>query len=87
MNRLIRPSWAVLALTLAALTLAGCGRKSGLDLPPGASAQVAPTPDPVAGSEPAAQSGLFDQSASSSAPPVAAKGRKKPFILDPLLND
>ncbi|HEY0330341.1 MAG TPA: lipoprotein [Rhodopseudomonas sp.] len=87
MNRLIRPTGAVLALTLAAVLLAGCGRKSGLDLPPGASAQVAPTLDPTAGTEPAAQSGLFDQSPSSSAPPVAAKGRKKPFILDPLLND
>lgn len=85
MNRSIRPTWAVLALTLAALTLSGCGRKSGLDLPPGASAQVLPT-EPL-DNNPAAQSGLFDQSPSSSAPPVASKGRKKPFILDPLLND
>jgi len=72
-----------LALAIAALALAGCGRKAGLDAPPGAAA--AATPEPQA-NEPATKSGLFDTSNAANAPPAASKGRKKPFLLDPLLD-
>jgi len=73
------------ALVMAALALGGCGRKGGLQLPPAPTAQAAPvvveeegligpTPNPV-------------YEAAPDEPPVAAsKGRKKTFILDPLLN-
>jgi predicted small lipoprotein YifL len=40
---------ALTGLLIAALSLAGCGRKSGLDLPP--SAAAAPTPTTAAQSE------------------------------------
>lgn len=39
----IRTVPALFAVLLVALSLAGCGRKSGLDLPPSASAAPAPT--------------------------------------------
>uniref|UniRef100_Q07H24 Lipoprotein n=1 Tax=Rhodopseudomonas palustris (strain BisA53) TaxID=316055 RepID=Q07H24_RHOP5 len=83
MNRSRHPSWAVLALAVAALALAGCGRKAGLDAPPGAAAAATVEPQP---GDPASKSGLFDASSAANAPPMASKGRKKPFILDPLLD-
>ena len=77
--------WAVVLLSAVALALAGCGRKGGLDLPPSASG--AP-PAQTAESDPAASHGnLFNPSYGSDAPPQAAKGQKKAFILDPLLGD
>jgi predicted small lipoprotein YifL len=75
--------WAVILLTAAALALAGCGRKGGLDLPPAASAP----PPPQANSQPATPGSLFDPSYGANKDPVAAKGQKRSFILDPLLND
>lgn len=84
MNRSRHPSWAVIALAAVALTLVGCGRKAGLDAPPGnPSAATAAEP---ASNDPAAKSGLFDTPAAANAAPQASKGRKKPFILDPLLD-
>ncbi|WP_299717419.1 lipoprotein [Tardiphaga sp.] len=95
MNRSIRPAssrWAFVVLTVSALALAGCGRKGGLDLPPQSSAQplassaaAAPTEE----SQSAANKGssLFAPSSGvDDAPPAATKGRKKPFLLDPLLD-
>jgi len=82
--------WAIIVLSLTALALTGCGRKGPLDLPPTASnvptANVAAPTD----TETAAQktSSMFDPTSSGAdAAPAAAKGRKKPFILDPLLDD
>jgi len=75
--------WAVILLTAATLALAGCGRKGGLDLPPAASAP----PPPQANSQPATPGSLFDPSYGANKDPVAAKGQKRSFILDPLLND
>jgi predicted small lipoprotein YifL len=74
----------LIAMTLA---LAGCGRKGGLDLPPTASGQPA-----VAGAEAEADAAssratVFDPSYGMDKPPAATKGKKKPFVLDPLLND
>jgi predicted small lipoprotein YifL len=69
-----------------ALALAGCGRKGGLDLPP--NAPVQPTASAGSSTEAEASKGnLFDPSYGMNNPPVAPKGQKKPFILDPLLNN
>lgn len=85
---------ALVAALLAALNLAACGRKGGLDLPPDAAgnpqvpAPVAANPAPqsvfsapTVGPPPAAQNG-FDAAGNPMAPP----GKKSGFILDPLLN-
>jgi predicted small lipoprotein YifL len=75
------------------LTLAGCGRKGPLDLPPHAASTPSPTPSPAAtqadadAQQPASKPSLFDPSYGADAPPTASKGTKKPFILDPLLNN
>lgn len=79
---------AAASLMVLALVLGGCGRKSGLDLPPNASvapagapgqAQAQPAPDAAAASQ-------IVNSAGTSDAPRAAPGTKKPFFLDPILN-
>jgi predicted small lipoprotein YifL len=78
--------WAIILLSTAVLALAGCGRKGGLDLPPTASsAAVAAPADSDA--EEAGRPSVFNPYYGTEAPPAATKGRKKAFILDPLLND
>ena len=80
--------WALLILTAAALALAGCGRKGGLDLPPTASDQArsAAAADNQA-QDKAAKGSLFDPSYGMNRDPAAAKGNSnKSFILDPLLD-
>lgn len=87
--------WAILVLGVAALALGGCGRKGPLDLPPTASAQqpgAASGQQPVAAAadsdaERAAQPGVFNPTYGSDSSPTAPKGKKKPFILDPLLGN
>lgn len=82
--------WAIIVLSLTALALAGCGRKGPLDLPPTASNAPAATGAAPVDTETAAQKApsLFDPTSSGAeAAPAAAKGRKKPFILDPLLDE
>jgi predicted small lipoprotein YifL len=80
------------------LALAGCGRKGGLDLPPKDPAQPTAAAQPAAtaqstaaaDSDPAAAASggnLFGPSSGSDKPPVASRGTKKPFVLDPLLNN
>ena len=83
-----RPSssgWAIILLSVTALALAlgGCGRKGGLDLPPNAP-QVSGASDTE--TERAAQPGVFNPTFGSEAAPAAAKGSKKKFVLDPLLD-
>jgi predicted small lipoprotein YifL len=94
-NRSTRPAssrWAFVVLTAAALALAGCGRKGGLDLPPQPSAQplagtTAPAVDPDSQSAASKGASIFAPSSGvDDGPPTAAKGRKKPFLLDPLLD-
>jgi predicted small lipoprotein YifL len=80
---------AFLVLTLVGLALAGCGRKGGLDLPPQYSAQpLAETDraiDPDANNASGKGAAVF-ANPNADNQPVASKGRKKPFLLDPLLD-
>jgi predicted small lipoprotein YifL len=76
-----------LVLIAVALALAGCGRKGILDLPPNAPVQPTAAAGGNAEAEAMSKGNLFDPSYGMNAPPAAAKGQKKPFILDPLLND
>ena len=84
--RFLRPTvsgWAIVLLSVATLSLGGCGRKGPLDLPPSASgANAAAAPDEA---EVGTKSGIFNSNVDSA--PTAPKGRKKPFVLDPLLDD
>ena len=82
--------WAVLFVGVAALTLSGCGRKGPLDLPPNASSASTANlqrPPTDTASEEAAKPSLFNPNYYTSAAPVAAKGPKRPFALDPLLGN
>jgi predicted small lipoprotein YifL len=92
-NRDLRPrvsGWAVLFVSVAALTLSGCGRKGGLDLPPtAASASTANVAPPATDTEAEAANrpSVFNPSYGTAAGPTASKGSKKPFALDPLLGN
>jgi predicted small lipoprotein YifL len=81
--------WVLILLGGVALALSGCGRKGPLDLPPTASSQPPPVaavqPDPAAAAE-ASKANLFNPNYGSDQLPVAGKGPKRPFALDPLLN-
>ena len=81
--------WAIIVLSLTALALAGCGRNGPLDLPPTASsastANVAPPTDTATDAQKTPS--VFNTSYGADAAPAATKGRKKPFILDPLLDE
>jgi len=81
-RRLTPSGWAIIALGAAALALGGCGRKGGLDLPPNAmnaASDAAPEAGPErAGATPPA---VYEPG------PTASRGRKKPFVLDPLLGN
>ena len=85
-----RPSsrgWAIIVLGVTALALGGCGRKGALDLPPNAPPLSAAPAAADTETERGAQPGLFNPTYGSEAAPAAAKGRKKPFVLDPLLGN
>jgi predicted small lipoprotein YifL len=81
-----RSGWAIFLLSAVVLALAGCGRKGGLDLPPSASSAAVAAPADTDAEE-AGRPGVFNPYYGTDAPPAATKGRKKPFILDPLIND
>ena len=82
-----RPSrWAVILLAAAALALAGCGRKGPLDPPPGASSLSAVEQGDTDEERAASKGNVFDPSYGANELPGTPKGRKKSFILDPLLN-
>ncbi len=79
--------WAIVLLSAAVLALGGCGRKRALDLPPNAPPQPAAAAQRNADHEPAASTpSVFNPPTAADAPPTAGKGRKRPFVLDPLLN-
>jgi predicted small lipoprotein YifL len=82
------PGWAVVLLSVIALSLGGCGRKGALDLPPSASggpALSATSPDAEA--EAANKPNLFNANPADDSGPAASKGRKRSFVLDPMLGD
>ena len=92
MNRKLRPTssgWAIIVLSAAVLALGGCGRKGGLDLPPNAGSQAssAAVPDDVDIEAERAARGTFNPSSGTADSSVTApRGRKKSFVLDPLLD-
>ena len=77
-------------LCATALALGGCGRKGGLDLPPNAASPNAPpqaaAPAADTESEQAAQPSVFNPTYGTEAQPAAPKGRRKGFVLDPLID-
>ena len=87
----LRPTtsgWAIIFLSAAVLTLAGCGRKGPLDLPPTSQAPVASAPASTdTEAETAAKPSVFNSTYGTEAGPAAPRGAKKPFILDPLLGN
>jgi predicted small lipoprotein YifL len=82
------------ALGLIALTcvLAGCGRKAGLDLPPGASAEQQQQSGGATAAELAEQNSAANLQSQVYRPPgtssiaVAPKGQKKRIPLDAILD-
>jgi predicted small lipoprotein YifL len=83
----LRASFALAAAVVTALSLAACGRKGELELPPGPATQLSPSFLPPSASTrqqqddaTAAKNG-FD----SRGNPVAGPGQKRTFILDPIL--
>ena len=80
----VSAGWTLVALAALTLALAGCGRKGPLDLPPSAAGQpVVEQGD--AGEERTAKGTVFDPSYGANDLPGTPKGKKKSFILDPLL--
>ncbi len=96
MGHQVSPDWGNLCMVrrvlgisfgVTALALGGCGRKAGLDLPPNAPPLSAAPAAADSEAERAAQPGVFNPTYGSETGPVASKGRKKPFVLDPLLGN
>jgi predicted small lipoprotein YifL len=93
------PRWAAVLLAASVLALGGCGRKGPLDLPPTGSqsqsqssgsqsstAQSSVTEPTDTDAQRAATPSVFNSTYGADAAPVAGKGPKRSFILDPLLN-
>lgn len=70
----------------AALLLAACGRKGPLDLPPTSTAPLGTQSSAVPGDADQAKPTLFNPNYGTDAPPAATRGKKTPFIMDPLLD-
>jgi predicted small lipoprotein YifL len=79
------PVFALVGLAVAALSLAGCGRKTGLDAPPGAAAVQNEASQPVQSSADRAAGNLLDPPGTGRAP-VAARGDNKRILLDGLID-
>ena len=78
--------WAIILLSAAALTLASCGRKGPLDLPPTANAPAAAAATDTE-AENAAKPNVFNSTYGTETGPVAPRGVKRSFVLDPLLGN
>ena len=85
--RLTPSGWAILVLSAVALALGGCGRKGGLDLPPNAMNSSSAVAEPDTEGERAAQPSVYNGTYGTERGPVAPKGSKKSFVLDPLLGN
>jgi predicted small lipoprotein YifL len=73
-------------LSAAVLALGGCGRKGPLDLPPTASSQQPAGAHAETEAAQPSQASVFNPNYGTDTP-ATPKGQKKPFILDPLLNN
>ena len=74
-------------LAAVVLTLAGCGRKGPLDLPPAATPPSSAAMQGDTDAEQANKPTVFNPTYGTEASPAAPKGPKKPFVLDPLLGN
>jgi predicted small lipoprotein YifL len=83
--RLTPSGWAIIVLSASVLVLGGCGRKGPLDLPPNAMNSSAIGEEPQ--DDRVAPPGSTNPGYSVEGGPTAPKGRKKPFVLDPLLGN
>lgn len=85
-----RTKLTAIALVALACALAGCGRKGGLDLPPGAAAlqqEQSPQEDVSAVPAAAAMGNVYTSNPTGNGQaPVAPRGQKKRIILDGLLD-
>lgn len=81
--------WAIIVLSLSAVALAGCGRKGPLDLPPTASSASTANVAAPTDTETEAQKtpSVFNPTYGADAGPAAPKGKKRSYILDPLLDE
>lgn len=81
--------WAIIVLSLTALALAGCGRRGPLDLPPTASGASTANVAAPTDTETEAQKtpSVFNPTYGADAAPAAPKGKKRSFLLDPLLDE
>ncbi|CAN5403451.1 hypothetical protein BH10PSE10_BH10PSE10_19620 [soil metagenome] len=91
MTRSNRSPSKLTVITLIALTcaLAGCGRKAGLDAPPGAAADQANAPSADAQNSPNSAGNLQSEiyrAPGSGSVAVAPKGQKKRIPLDAILD-
>jgi predicted small lipoprotein YifL len=77
-----------LALLVVACALAGCGRKAGLDLPPGVAEPTSAQgqAQPVQNEPTAAQREVFDPISTTDKAPRAPRGEKKRIPLDAILD-
>jgi predicted small lipoprotein YifL len=82
----VSAGWILVAVTAIALALAGCGRKGPLDLPPSAAGQPVVEQGDTDEERAASKGSVFDPSFGANGAPKAAKGSKKSFVLDPILN-
>ena len=89
-NRIRRPTssgWTIVVVSAAALLLASCGRKGPLDLPPNAPPAPQPSSAPSdTAADAASKPSVFNSTYGADAAPAAPRGKKQPFILDPLLD-
>jgi len=84
-NRSAAAKLTLLGAAALLIALGGCGRKSGLDLPPQAAAPPPPGTTAQAPNSPLNPLGLLDPTPQEEQP-QAAPGRKKRIILDPILD-
>ena len=77
------PRLAIFAALIAALALAGCGRKGPLDPPPGATSA---TGTQQTANTDSIRSPIGQPGNSQKSQPPAPKAPNKAFVLDPLLN-
>jgi len=82
-----RPSgWTIILLSAVLVARVCCCVKGGLDLLPAASSAAFASPSDTDAEETRRPS-VFNPYYGTEAMPAATEGRKKAFILDPLLND